>query len=178
VKTNWRSIDAQLGGEPCNGRLSDNEDSWEDERNEGDWMDTTIKIQVPFHKKALHPGQEEFVAGKLRHRKLVSVIREKVLRPSMHPHLHLEPYKLYWQPSEDTEPIRVHGELYTPDAFNDAHRELQESPGEPGCDLPRVVVGLMFASDGTQLTTLGNAKLCRKFGTKWAVLTQFQPSFN
>ncbi|KAG1832562.1 hypothetical protein F4604DRAFT_1945993 [Suillus subluteus] len=41
----------------------------------------------------------------------------------------------------------------------DAHRELQESPGEAGCDLPRVVVALMFWSDSTHLTTFGNAKL-------------------
>ncbi|KAG2737310.1 hypothetical protein P692DRAFT_20883715, partial [Suillus brevipes Sb2] len=41
----------------------------------------------------------------------------------------------------------------------DAHRELQESPREVGCDLPRVVVALMFWSDATHLTTFGNARL-------------------
>ena len=154
---NWRHIDAQLSGEQresLNGG-----DDWEDERGGGDWIKTPIKINVPFHKRMLHPGQKEFDAGILHHRKLVSVIREKITRPSAHAHLHFEPYTLLWQPSEASEPVRVHGELYTSEAFLEAHRELQDSPGEPGCDLPRVVLGLMFASDGTQLTTFSNAKL-------------------
>jgi hypothetical protein len=53
----------------------------------------------------------------------------------------------------------VHGELYTSSAFFDAHRELQESPGEPGCNLPKVIIAMMFSSDATQLTSFGNAKL-------------------
>jgi hypothetical protein len=44
-------------------------------------------------------------------------------------------------------------------AFIEAHRELQELPGEAGCELPHVVAALMFWSDATQLTTFGNAKL-------------------
>ena len=107
----------------------------------------------------LHRGQKEFDAGTLHHRKLVSVIREKITRPAVHPHLHFEPYKFFWQPTDTVEPVRVHGELYTSDAFLETHHNLQGSPGEPGCDLPRVVLGLMFASDGTQLTSFSNAKL-------------------
>jgi Plavaka transposase len=157
--TNWRRIDAQLGG--TRGDNNDGGDGWEDEDdgNVSGWVETPIKIKVPFHRNTLQPGQEEFVAGKLHHRKLVSVIREKILRPSSHPHLHFEPYKLFWQPNSSAEPVRVHGELYTSDAFIDAHNDLQESPGEPGCDLPRVIVGLMFASDGTNLMDFSNAKL-------------------
>jgi hypothetical protein len=150
---NWRLIDGQLSGEQsC-------EDAWEDAEDAGGWVKTPIKIKVPFQKKALHPGQKEFDAGILHHRKLVSVIKEKIMRPSSHPHLHFEPYKLFWQPNEAFEPVRVQGELYTSDAFIEAHRDLQESPEEPGCDLLRVVVGLMFASDSTQLAAFSTAKL-------------------
>jgi hypothetical protein len=53
----------------------------------------------------------------------------------------------------------VYGELFTSDAFLEAHRDLQSSPREPGCDLQRFVVGLMFASDATQLTAFSTAKL-------------------
>ena len=42
------------------------------------------------------------------------------------------------------------------EAFIEAHRDLQDSPG---CHLPRIIVGLMFASDGTHLTAFSNAKL-------------------
>jgi len=156
--TNWKCIDAQLGGEPRDGG-DEGEGSWEDEAVDGDWVETSIKIKVPFHKRTLHPGQEEFEAGVFYHRKLVSVIREKISRSSSFPHLHLEPFELYCQPNGTAEPVRVHGELYSSTAFIDAHHDLQSSPKEPGCDLPRVIVALMFASDGTQLTAFSSAKL-------------------
>ena len=157
VGHNWQKINVQLGGN--HGSSSSGEGIWEDEHGHGDWIETPIKIQVPFHKTTLHPGAKEFNAGILHHRKLVSVIKEKIMRLSSHPHLHFEPYDLFWQPNKFTEPVRVHGELYTSEAFIEAHRQLQDSPGEPGCDLQRVVVGLMFASDGTHLTAFSDNKL-------------------
>jgi hypothetical protein len=161
---NWRLIDAQLSDERSEGsnkKGSNKEDDWEDEqvnRPEG-WIKTPIKIKVPFHKRMKHPGQKEFDSGILHHRKLMSVIRERITRPSVYPHLHFEPYELFWQPNVAAEPIRVHGELYTSEAFIEAHNKLQEQAPEPGCNLPRVVLGLMFASDGTQLTSFSTAKL-------------------
>ena len=123
------------------------------------WIKTPIKIKVPFYKRMKHPGQKEFDVGVLYHRKLMSVIRERITRPSVYPHLHFEPYEFFWQPNTSAEPIRVHGELYTSEAFIEAHNSLQEQAPEPGCILPRVVLGLMFASDGTQLTSFSTAKL-------------------
>ena len=154
---NWRRIDAQLGGDHREG--PNNGDCWADEENDGDWIKTPIKISVPFHKRMRHPGPKDFDAGVLYHRKLTSVIREKITRPSTHPHLHFEPYKYLWQPINATEPVRVYGELYTSEAFFEAHHVLQDSPGEPGCELPQVVLGLMFALDGTRLTAFSSAKL-------------------
>jgi hypothetical protein len=92
---------------------------------------------------------------------LVSIIREKIRNPSHHPGFHYEPYELHWQPNvgPTAETQRVYGELYTSPAFIDAHNALQASPGEPGCDLPRVAVALMFWSDATHLTNFGDAKL-------------------
>jgi hypothetical protein len=159
ARANWSHIDAQLGGDARDDGDGSSEHGWEDEQSDEDWVRTPIRIMVPFHKRALHPGQEEFDVGALYHRKLVSVIREKISRPSTYRHLHLEPYGLYWQPEGAEEPVRVHGELYSSKAFIDAHDNLQDSPGEPGCELSRVIVGLMFASDGTQLTMFSNNKL-------------------
>jgi hypothetical protein len=90
----------------------------------------------------------------------MSVIREKITRPSTHPRLHFEPYEYFWQPNNTTESVRVYGELYTLEAFFEAHHVLQDSPREPGCELPRVILGLKLASDGTRLTTFSSAKLC------------------
>jgi len=158
---NWQRINAQLvdGERHVGFSDTDCENDWEDELVDRRWIKSPINIKVPFHKRTLHPGQEEVEAGNLYHRKLVSVIREKISGPSGLSHLHLEPYELYWQPDEASESVRVHGELYSSDSFINAHCELQDSPGEPGCQLPRVVVGLMFASDATSLTAFSNAKL-------------------
>jgi Plavaka transposase len=164
ARTNWCCVNAQLGRDLHGGILNDEDhegskNGWEDEQVSSDWIKTPIKIKVPFHKCTLHPGIEEFEAGKLHHHKLVSVIREKIMRPSSHPHFHFEPYKLFWQPSKTSDPVKVHGELYSSEAFIDTHCVLQESSGEQGCQLSRVIVGLMFASDGTHLTAFSNAKL-------------------
>ena len=104
------------------------------------------------------PGSKKFdVEPGFVHRNLMSVIREKVQDPEHFARFHTEPYELLFQPDEETSPSRVHGELYTSDAFLEAHQEVQNGPGEPG--LERVVVALMFASDATQLTKFTDAKL-------------------
>ncbi|KAI0058498.1 hypothetical protein BV25DRAFT_1810603 [Artomyces pyxidatus] len=151
--TDWRRINRELG------RDNPEEDGWEDDDRAGAWVETPITINIPFHKDTANPGQAEFEAGTLFHRPLVSVLRERIANPANHPHLHFEPYELFWQPRPDIEAVRVHGELYTSEAFIEAHRELQDSPPEPACNLPRVVVGVMFGSDATQLTAFGDAQL-------------------
>ena len=59
--------------------------------------------------------------GILHHHKLMTIIREIITRLSVHLHLHFEPYKLFWQPDDATEPVQVHSELYTSNVFIDAH---------------------------------------------------------
>lgn len=157
----WNKIDTRLARNDF-----DTEDCV-DEEGDGEWLDedagwqrTPVTISVPFAKRLTkNPGPRSFVAGELYHRSFVSVIREKIANPNDDKHFHYEPFELFWRPPGSTDDIRVHGELYTSQAFLDAHRELQESPGEPGCSLPRVVVAMMLWSDATHLTSFGNAKL-------------------
>ncbi len=151
---NWRLIDAQLSGDRLDGPNDD--DDRANEKDDADWIKTPVKISVPFHRRMLHPGPKDFDAGILHHRRLISVIKEKVTTST---HLHFEPYEFLWRPNDATEPVRVYGELYTSEAFFEAHRMLQDSPGEPRCELPRVVLGLMFSSDSTRLTAFSSAKL-------------------
>lgn len=156
--TSWDQIDKQLGD-------SGSELDWFDEPDAG-WTRTPVTIRVPFAYKINKRDRnrpdpvepQDFVIENFYHRNIVSILKERLNSTDAH-HFHLEPYKLYWQLESWTEPTRVQGEVYTSPAFIDAHNELQESPGEPGCDLPRVVVALMFASDATQLTTFGQARL-------------------
>jgi hypothetical protein len=150
----WDKIDQQLA--------TDDEEQWLDD--DAGWTRTPVTISVPYQKRRGQPsspdaGPRNYVVGDFYHRSLVAVIREKLLGLGDSHGFHFEPYELLWQPVIGGERVRVHGELYTSPAFINAHQEVQDLPGEPGCDLPRVVVALMFWSDVTHLTSFGNAKL-------------------
>ena len=151
---NWDKINKELATEDGG--------EWLDE--DAGWTRTPVTISVPYQPRRgvssdSHAGPRDYVIGDFYHRSLISIIREK-LSGSRGSHLfHFEPYEVLWKPANNHNPIRIQSELYNSPAFMDAYRELQDSPGEPGCDLPRVVVALMFWSDVTHLTAFGNAKI-------------------
>ncbi|KAG2346750.1 hypothetical protein BDR05DRAFT_974360 [Suillus weaverae] len=132
-------------------------DEWEDE--DAGWQRTQVTINIPFSRTTTQPGAWPYIAADLYHRSLISVIREKLSNAQDDEHFHYEPYQLQWSAPHLQHKVNIQGELYTSPAFMDVHCQLQESPGEPGCGLPRVVVALMFWSDATHLTAFGNTKL-------------------
>ena len=154
--TRWRQINRNLGTNYFDEGDADGE-TWIDE--DIGWKRSPINISVPFYSRTKNPGAKYYHVGHLYHRSLVSIIREKLANPQDDEHFHYEPFELFWRPNGTEPDVRVHGELYTSPTFVDAHRELQESPGEPGCNLPRVVVAMMFWSDETQLTNFSTAAL-------------------
>jgi hypothetical protein len=158
--TQWSKIDSKLAMNAFDkdGVCDEDDGEWMDE--DAGWQRTPVTISVPFAKRtSTVPGPRDFLVGDLYHRSFVSVIREKLANQHDNQGFHYDPFELFWQPPGTQDDIRVHGEMYTSPAFLDAHRELQEAPGEPGCNLPRVVVAIMFWSDATHLTSFGNAKL-------------------
>jgi hypothetical protein len=152
--THWKKINSHLG---INEYDEDDEEEWEDE--DAGWKRTPVSIQVPFSRTTDTPGPRLYQAADLYHRSLVAVLREKLANQRDNKLFHYEPYQLRWNPSHLDAEVAIYGDLYTSSAFHDAHMELQNLPREPDCDLPRVVAGLMFWSDATQLTSFGNAKL-------------------
>jgi hypothetical protein len=155
--TDWTKIDSKLAGNNFDTQSSVGNSDWIDE--DDGWNKTPISISVPFHSRAKNSGVQNYFIGDLYHRNLVSVIREKLKNPDDSRHFHYEPFELLWRPTVSSDDVRVHGELYTSPAFLKAHQALQDSPREPGCDLPRVVVAMMFSSDATHLTSFGTTKL-------------------
>jgi hypothetical protein len=149
--TNWDKINQQLA---CN---ETDEAEWLDKY--AGWRTDSVKIPIPFHRLTDNPGCKDYIVTDFHHRPLVSVIREKLQNPCNSHLFHYEPYELFWQPTDEHEEIRVDCKLYSSPAFITAHNDLQNLPGEPECDLPRVVVALMFWSDSTQLTNFGDAQL-------------------
>lgn len=147
--TRWDYINKQLAGDSAAG--------WMDEEfRNADWTCSEFSITVPFHRRTQSPGPQTYQINGFYHWKLVSVIRERLVNNSQ---FHFDPYELHWQVGENSPPVRVYGEIYTAAAFLRAHRELQDSPPVPGCDLPRVVTALMFWSDATHLASFGDAML-------------------
>ena len=156
-QTNWAKFDSKLATNDFDGSEDDEQAEWMDE--DAGWIRTPITISVPFHHRTKIPGPQDYHVGYLYHQSFFAVIHKKLAKPQDDCQFYYEPFELYWPPSNTCIEERVHSELYTSPAFLDAHRELQESPGEPGCNLPRVIIAMMLWSDGTHLTTFGNAKL-------------------
>lgn len=151
--TKWDQINTTL----ANNAADDGEEEWLDEGI--GWTKRRVEISVPFHHRMRHPGPRKYIGAELYHRSLVDVIKERLADPHTAARFHMEPYELLWQPTDQHPEVKIHGEAYNSQAFLDAHRTLHDSPGEPGCDLPRVVVALMFWSDSTHLTSFGNSHL-------------------
>lgn len=154
--TNWTGIDAALASSQT--ELGDDLTSDLEWLDDG-WKSSDITINVPFHQRTDKPGTQSYLAGKLYHRSLVSVVRERLESLDEGARFHFEPYELYWDPGPESENVRVYGETYTSDRFLAMQRELVDSSPEPGCNAPRVIVPLMFWSDATQLSSFGQAQL-------------------
>ena len=85
---------------------------------------------------------------------LISIIQEQHIDPICCRYFHFEPYSLQWQSPHRSHSIEVHGELFTSQAFIEAHQKLQDLHPEANCILPQRIVALMFWSDVMQLTHL------------------------
>lgn len=153
ANTPWENVNAKLGVNNFDGH----DYEWMDE--DAGWHKTPINISVPFHSRTDERGVENFYMGDFYHRSLVEVLKEKLSNSEHHERFHYKPFELWWTRPSSSAATRVHGELYTSPVFLDAYREVQEAPNEPGCNLEKVVVGMMFASDETLLATFGDAKL-------------------
>lgn len=118
-----------------------------------------LAFSVPFHRRMSSTGPCDYTGVTFHHRSLVDVLKERISDLHTALKFHMEPYKLLWQPTDLHHQEHLHGEIFTLDAFHEAHNLLQDCPGEPGCDLQQVVIALMFWSDATHLTSFGTAHL-------------------
>ncbi|KAG0698052.1 hypothetical protein DFH29DRAFT_1003197 [Suillus ampliporus] len=119
------------------------------------WIETDVTIKVPSWKVDASGGHLFKVPG-FHYRPLVSAIRE-AFSDAQAKAFHLWPFRRLWTDPNDGNMYRVYDELYTSDAWIQAHDDLQKQPKEPDCALEQVIAGLMFSSDATQLANFGNA---------------------
>lgn len=178
VSVNWRASFKALGANPDD--LAHSEDgSW---ICDDGWTSTPISISIPFHRqmKSNKGTVSDYCIGELRHRRIISVIKEKISKLSADSRdFHYFPYRETWKPTKDSPEIELYGEMYASQAFRAAHEEVQNLPStEANRGLERVVVALMFWSDATQLTNFGNASLwpCYMFFGNESKSRRCQPS--
>lgn len=125
----------------------------------GGWTEATVSIDIPSSSKDSPSPSTVFNIDGFHYRPLVNAIRTSLANPSTMAQVHLEPYKSFWQRPGSSALLRIYDELYTSDAMLKAHEDLQRQPREPGCNLERVVLSLLFASDATHPTNFGQAKV-------------------
>ncbi|TFK78527.1 hypothetical protein K466DRAFT_606902 [Polyporus arcularius HHB13444] len=106
------------------------------------------------------PGIHFDIPG-FHYRSIPSVMRSVIEHDHAARDFVWEPYEEYVQlpGNSDAMEERAYSEMWTTDAFITAHRELQDSPTEPGCTLPRVIAGLILSSDGTHVAQFGSASM-------------------
>ena len=88
-------------------------------------------------------------------RSLTAVIKTAFSKP-ISKWFHLTPFKHIWK-SPSGQEQHVFDELYSSDAWNNAHDQIQKQKHADDCQLERVIVGLMFWSDLTQLNQFGQS---------------------
>lgn len=155
TNVNWKSAFRSLGANRED--IPEHEAEW---IHDDGWKLTPVTIDVPFHHRMRKPGMDSYLAGSFRHRSLVSVIKEKICNPKDNGAFHYQPYEATWKPTDDAPEVELYGELYASRAFRQAHEEVEALPiTDRNKGLERVVVAMMFWSDGTQLTSFGGASL-------------------
>ena len=149
VETAMRKLDqaeAALQSDPTS---SVNWDGWK--------TNVGVDIQVPSREKCAKGNGQRFTIHGLAFRPLVPVIRS-AFEAAAAKWFHFTPFKRIWKSLVTGQEQRLYDELYTSDAWNKAHDDVQKQRRDNGCNLKRVIAGLMFWSDSTQLAQFGHAK--------------------
>ncbi|KIO02236.1 hypothetical protein M404DRAFT_52156, partial [Pisolithus tinctorius Marx 270] len=123
------------------------------------WHTASITIWLPCEKvKAPEERAPEFRVEGLHYHKLTEVIRSAFAETAAEEY-NATPYKLYWQPDDDTAatPEHIFSEIYTADVMLEEHEEIKGQHCD--CNLETVIAGIMIWSDSTHLASFGNAAL-------------------
>jgi hypothetical protein len=124
-----------------------------------DFHEASVDIDVPSGDKN-EPSQKFNVQG-LLYQKITSVLHAAFADPLAH-HYHFSPFKMHRKSPVTGQDERIMGELYTSDAFLEAHEDIQRHspvpPDDADCTREKVVAAIMFSSDATHLTNFGTAK--------------------
>lgn len=122
----------------------------------GEWREVSVDIEIPVPIRNAVP--KIFRVPGLYFRSITSVIRDTWSSTTSR-RFHLTPFKRIHVNPSTGQKTRLYDEVYTSDAWIEAHDKLQKQPNDPGCKLEKVIAGLMFWSDSTHLTNFGTASV-------------------
>jgi hypothetical protein len=120
------------------------------------WKEVAAEILVPTREKNLNGNGRVFTVPGFQYRPLTAVIHA-AFSEAASKWFHFTPFKRFWKSPVTGQEQRLHDELYTSDAWIQAHDDLQKQRRDDGCKLEKVIAGLMFWSDSTHLAQFGNA---------------------
>ena len=120
------------------------------------WRESSVEILVPTQERNPDGNGRRFTIGGLFHQPLSAVICA-VFAHKDAKWFHFTPFKRIWRSPATGHEQHLYDELYTSDAWNEAHDALQKQRRDDGCKLERLIAGLMFWSDATHLAQFGNA---------------------
>ena len=116
----------------------------------------TIEISVPMREKNNKGSGRIFPVEGFHYRPITDVVRAVFAEVSLKI-FHLTPFKKLWQSPVTGREQCVYNEVYMSDAWIQAQDKIMKQRRDNSCKLERVVAGLMFWSDSTQLAQFGHA---------------------
>ncbi len=131
-------------------------------RTQDGWRESTIDIHLPIegqHFDSEDKAPSLSIHG-LFHRRITDIIRS-VCASQVAQSFHFTPYTMHWipDPNNPDKNERIYGDTYLSDVMVQAQTEVDNLPQLEGDTRERVALGLMLASDGTQLTNFGSASV-------------------
>jgi Plavaka transposase len=121
------------------------------------WIESDVTISVPTGLRDPSGKGLPFSIPGLHYRSLLATIKAALVDTTSQ-RFHFSPFKRIWKHPDGSEE-RVFDEVYTSDAWLEAHNILQKQRNEPECKLEKVILGLMFWSDSTHLASFGTASV-------------------
>jgi hypothetical protein len=125
------------------------------------WTKSSIFLSLPCQgvKHVSEAAAPKYELKGLYHCRLLDVIKVALMEPAAEK-FHLFPYRSYWKPSPSEPEQHIYSEAYTADYFLELYEKVHTQPWDATkAQLTPVVIGLMFWSDSTHLTSFGTASL-------------------
>ena len=131
-------------------------------RTQDGWHNTSVDIRLPVEGLSFESEADAHTLQipNLFHRCITDVVKS-VCTSEKARSFHFSPYTMHWTPDLDNpdKSERIYSEAYTTDAMIHAQAEIDKLPRPHGDTTERIALGLMLASDSSQLTNFGSASV-------------------